>query len=1010
MAGSESVDQNVILPAGSDIADGKFEIINLIATGATAAVYRARHRLLGMEVALKVLNFSLLGRADCLARFQKEARVNSQLVHSNLAKLIGYGTLEDGRPFIAAELIEGKTLSEILSSEETLDSERAIGLFMQICDGLEALHKNGIVHRDLKPGNVMIAIDGNGAERAKIIDLGLIKELQSSDPKITKTGQILGSAAYMSPEQCRAEKPDERSDIYSFACLMYECMAGRPPFGDDAGFVTMTKQTSESAPPISQFRKDPLKPGLEEIIRIALEKEPGKRYQAVGQLRDDLKRCLDGELSARFLRPHNLPDKGTARGAMAWSGVLVGLSLIVLIGIYVSVGKQTLPRSSNNNSRVNHAKSDSKQLHNELSKAGRMAQSATLADDGQVSAALHHAEAAVKYYASWLEANPKADLADRAKAEYQLAMFYDSLANKKKAGEHEKKAEKYYLQLLNDTTNVINKADPKSYEWLIASDDAARYAKALGDLASTSNRRSDAAAFHFRRWKISRKAQPSGPVSTTFQDITIARTLHVLEDYASEEQILKSARFGATKQPVSELILAPTSTPAQSMKIFLGGPQDASTRIQFLSALYQNQMSLKKRSDAEKVWNFSVKYAESVKTPWDRAQVFLALGLDARFDKKYELGRSYADIVLENLSKLEDQSKKEVVETKIMALMLAGSTAAMLNNSRAAAHYYCQCLPYAGNRRHDWRVLDCLREYLSIAVNLQDEKLCDQLIAQYEKIAAGRDDNVQAKLVLSYFRIRRLSLSKGEHHEAIAEIIDEVIALPGLSRDSCVAEQVAIARALTEMRQFELAEKLARHVLATTNTNDLLREAYLEPARIILAQAEYGLKKYDDALATLAGVNMIFTDESIPAEFQMQRAVIGLNSSLALNRRDLIKHYIEQGEKVLPSECSPESKAGFLTALALSSAKNRELSKAVSAARRALAVTKSYCQATSYKIALQETLLASLLVNDNPSESASLYEDSLRIASVATDAPDVNVEAEITKQYEDAKKVWASKK
>lgn len=997
---SESVDQNVILAAGADIADGKFEIVSLISTGATSTVYRARHRLLGMDVALKLLNFSLLGRDDCLARFQKEARVSSQLIHSNLARLIGYGTLDDGRPFLAIELIEGRTLSEILIAEE-LQPERAIGFFLQICDGLEALHRNGIIHRDLKPGNIMVSSDG-AVERLKIIDLGLIKELQSSDPKITKTGQILGSTAYMSPEQCRSEKIDERSDIYSFGCLMYECLAGTPPFGHDAGFVTMTKQITEAPPPISCFRKLALPPGLESIVRLALEKDASKRYQNISELRDHLRRCLDGELSSKFMRVHSLERRGTKSGGVIGAAICAVICFMAVIGFFIA-DKAKHPSSATEIVQLAPKKIDQKQL---LNKARRMAQAAALAPDWQIQSTLRQTEVMMKYYDTWLEIHPNAELLDKAKAEYQLFIHSQILANQKLANEHEKKAERFYLQLLNEKIKIVEGSqDKSSYDYVISATIASNCAKALGDLSVQAGRPADAVKYHSLRWKFCRLAQPSGSEESNGEDLIICKTLHALEAYGAEEAVLRNVRFGLNNKPVWELVFAHPP----DLLAFSFGPQGVGTRMIYLSALYRNQDALGNESNAAKVYAFMTSFASTVISPFDKALAYQALAGDAQKRRQFDLAIKYADIVLSSLSRLPDQNRRELVECKLATLVLAGSTSQILNRPAEAAKYYSACLPYSGHRHYDGLVLQCLREYFITAISLRDQKLCDQLIEQYRTVAESRDDRAQDQIVLGYFRLKRLSLSPGDHHKEYSDIVNDVVSVRTSSRQSCLSEQIAVARALAEMRQLELAERLLKHV-TNTYTAPALAD-FVQTAKIILAGVKAEMNQYEEALELLAGINRSFGDPLISIDFQMQRAIIGLTSSIALGRDDLIKHYSKQGAMLLNSECLPEGKAGFLVTMCNYYASRGQTANSIAAARRALAFTKEYCSPITSKMALLEILLAKQLINTNQSESANLFKDAVSIAKSATDAPaDGSVETAALREYEAAKKIWASKK
>ena len=224
---------------------GHYEILELLGVGGMGEVYRARDKTLDRLVAIKVLPEEWAGDGDRLARLQREAKVLAQLDHPNIAAIHGLeeATLEGGaaQRLLIMQLAEGETLQEWIGSGR-LSTERALDIGLQIAAGLEAAHERGVVHRDLKPANVKVSEDAGGHPHVKILDFGLAKAYEpdgsssdlspemSASPTVmaaTRTGVILGTAAYMSPEQARGKVVDKRADIWAFGVVMFEMLSGR---------------------------------------------------------------------------------------------------------------------------------------------------------------------------------------------------------------------------------------------------------------------------------------------------------------------------------------------------------------------------------------------------------------------------------------------------------------------------------------------------------------------------------------------------------------------------------------------------------------------------------------------------------------------------------------------------------------------------------------------------------------------------------------------------------------
>lgn len=253
------------------ILDGRYRIEASLGDGGMGAVYRARQLSAGRDVAIKLLHSVLSSDGDTVERFETEARAIANLRHPNTLRLIDVGRLEDDRLFIVTELIEGKTLAGFVNDGPSLP--RVLALLQQGADALSEAHERGIVHRDLKPSNVMVERVGT-TDVAKILDFGIAK--LADQPKVTATGAIFGTPAYMSPEQANGDPVDHRTDIYSLGVMLYEIACGRKPFLAEGAGALLVKHITE-APPHPRDLGVTLPPGLEALIEEMLAKDPAQR-------------------------------------------------------------------------------------------------------------------------------------------------------------------------------------------------------------------------------------------------------------------------------------------------------------------------------------------------------------------------------------------------------------------------------------------------------------------------------------------------------------------------------------------------------------------------------------------------------------------------------------------------------------------------------------------------------------------------------------------------------------
>ena len=270
---------------------GRFRIEREIGTGGMGTVYLATHLDLERPVAVKIIRPEFAADTDVSDRFLREARTMAKLRHPNAAMIFDAGNLPDGRHFIVMEFVEGETLSQALNREGRFSFTDAIDIATQICDVLEEAHRLGIVHRDLKPSNILL-----GKRGVCVLDFGVAKVLASSAESTathasTGSGQLIGTPRYMSPEQCLGQRVGARSDLYSLGVLLYEMLAGRPPFVDPLQSALLVKQATAAAPPLPRLRPD-IPRALALAVHSLLAKRPDDRPRTAAMAKMLLERSL----------------------------------------------------------------------------------------------------------------------------------------------------------------------------------------------------------------------------------------------------------------------------------------------------------------------------------------------------------------------------------------------------------------------------------------------------------------------------------------------------------------------------------------------------------------------------------------------------------------------------------------------------------------------------------------------------------------------------------------------
>jgi len=277
------------------VLSGHFEITALVGIGGMSAVYKARDRFLGRDVAVKILHPHLASHPASLKRFEQEAKAISHLAHPNIVNVFEYGISPKGQPYLIMDYLAGVSLAGLLKEEQRLSVPRALDLFIAICDALAHAHKKGILHRDIKPSNVMLIKTEQHDEFVKLVDFGLAKLMPGADMEVrqlTQTGEVFGSPLYMSPEQVMGQTLDARSDIFSMGCVMYEVLSGVPPFVGENIMETMYKRVADDVEPLDPALKIPKE--LETVVMLCLSRQPEGRYQTMLELMQDLELVKQG--------------------------------------------------------------------------------------------------------------------------------------------------------------------------------------------------------------------------------------------------------------------------------------------------------------------------------------------------------------------------------------------------------------------------------------------------------------------------------------------------------------------------------------------------------------------------------------------------------------------------------------------------------------------------------------------------------------------------------------------
>ncbi len=344
-----------------DVLDEKYKVVSLLGKGGMGAVYRVTQLLLNVDLALKTLNTQKQNDTSAIRRFQTEARAAFSLKHPNLVNVHDFGALRNSYPFLVMELIEGVTLQQFIQKNGTFSPSDVQSIFVRLCFALSYAHQSGVVHRDIKPGNIMIKTGVPLADEGcvKILDFGLAKVMNTLNidiESLTKTGDVIGSPLYMSPEQCSGAPLDHRSDIYSLGCVLFEALTGTPPLVGTNSLRTMMLHQTARVPTLREAalgREFP--PNLELIVAKMLAKSPSDRYTDLGVVAMELSAVCSGKELPLIAVTANeesskLPDSSKHQISFSWKQFSLLMVTVVFVFTLTGYEVSQVSRSGSNSS------------------------------------------------------------------------------------------------------------------------------------------------------------------------------------------------------------------------------------------------------------------------------------------------------------------------------------------------------------------------------------------------------------------------------------------------------------------------------------------------------------------------------------------------------------------------------------------------------------------------------------------------------------------------------------
>jgi serine/threonine protein kinase len=314
----------------------RYEIVRRIGEGGMGAVYEGKHTVLGRQVAVKVLLEKFLEKTELVARLLQEARLASAIGHENIVDVTDFGTTADGRSYVVMEFLEGESLAQVVIRDAPLAVDRCLRIARQVVSALVAAHDKGIVHRDIKPENVFLLRRGE-QDFVKVVDFGVSKAVRTRDDgadmlRLTRTGMVLGTPLYMSPEQARGgDDVDVRADVWAVGVMLYECLTGEVPFRANNYLGVISQVLTQEVQPPSKLRPElGIPPAVEAVVMRAMEKDRERRYQQMSDLERDLDRLLAGDPNVGISETAPALSPEPKRTSARWH---LGIFAVLVVGI-----------------------------------------------------------------------------------------------------------------------------------------------------------------------------------------------------------------------------------------------------------------------------------------------------------------------------------------------------------------------------------------------------------------------------------------------------------------------------------------------------------------------------------------------------------------------------------------------------------------------------------------------------------------------------------------------------
>ncbi len=279
---------------GAVIAD-RYHILKKLGEGGMGQVFLAEHVKMGRPSAIKVMTPGMMQDADAISRFNREAANASRITHPNVAAIYDFGETSDGLIYLAMEYVEGAPLTSIVEMAGTLPPARVASIIKQTASALDAAHERGIIHRDLKPDNIMIARNRDGSDLVKVVDFGIAKSAHGTGQKVTKTGLVVGTPEYMSPEQLAGDTVDSRSDTFALALVAFHMLTGKLPYAEGSAQETMIRRLTDRPFTLAETRPDvPWPPALEAVMERGLSREAASRPATAGEFAAAFAAAVEG--------------------------------------------------------------------------------------------------------------------------------------------------------------------------------------------------------------------------------------------------------------------------------------------------------------------------------------------------------------------------------------------------------------------------------------------------------------------------------------------------------------------------------------------------------------------------------------------------------------------------------------------------------------------------------------------------------------------------------------------